>query len=463
MPTFLPAELAAWSGGQWMMGKPTRVTGIVHDTRQVNPGDLFVAIPGSRVDGHDLLGEAAARGAVAALVSRDRMSRVGASLPCLVVENTVKALGSMAAGYRRRLGLRIIGVTGSVGKTTAKEMIAGMLATTYPTARTKGNWNNDIGLPLSLLQMPEDSRMGVIELGISHPGEMTPLCNIACPDWGVITNVGPVHLEFFHSVEAIAREKGLLLARLPCDGKAVVSTDEPHYGLLRGMAPCPVVSVSLKGEADYALTAMNVKTGLNTVLERGSGETFEFRMPVPGLHNLHNALLGMAVARGSGVAWESIATALEQYQSPPMRWQRIEAGGITLINDAYNANPMSMRAAIRTFADTAVRGRRWLVLGDMRELGVGEVAEHEGLGQWMGFGDWQGLVAVGRLGGCLADGAVAAGMDSGRVFRCPAADAAADLLAAELKPGDAVLFKASRGMHLEAAVERLQAELGKRR
>lgn len=463
MPTFLPSELAAWCAGEWSMGTPASVSGVVHDTRQVTPGSLFVAIPGSRVDGHDLVGEAAARGAVAAMVSRERLIRAGRQLPCLVVEDTVKALGGLAAGYRRRLGLRVIGVTGSVGKTTVKEMIAGMLATTFPTARTRGNWNNDIGLPLSLLQMPEESRMAVIELGVNHPGEMAVLCGIARPDWGVITNVGPVHLEFFSSVEAIAREKGVLFSGLPPAGTAVVSADESHHALLRGMARCRVLTVSLKGAADYALMVTDAATGINRVRERASGELFEFRMPLPGLHNLHNALLAMAVARGCGVTWSSIATGLDQYQAPPMRWQRLEAGGVTLINDAYNANPISMRAAIRTFAETAAPGRRWLVLGDMRELGPVEVAEHETVGRWLGTGDWGGLVAVGQLGERLADAAETAGLDPVRVFRCDAAEAVSDILTPRLSPGDAVLFKASRGMHLETAVEKVLAQLSRHR
>ncbi len=462
MPTFHSSELAAWCAGEWVMGTPAAICGIVHDTRQVQPGFLFVAIPGSRVDGHDLVGEAAARGAVAALVSREGLVRAGRHVPCLVVDNTVRALGGLAAGYRRRLGLRVVGVTGSVGKTTVKEMIAGMLATTFTTARTQGNWNNEIGLPLSLLQVPEDAGMAVLELGISHPGEMAPLCDIAGPDWGVISTVGPVHLEFFNSVEAIAREKGVLFSSLPAAGTAVLSVDDPHYGLLRGMASCRVLSVSLKGGADYVLMAPEEGRGRNRVLERATGEVFDFRMPLPGRHHLHNALLAMAVARGCGVKWEAIATGLEQYKAPPMRWQRIEAGGVVLINDAYNANPMSMRAAIRTFAEMAVRGGRWLVLGDMRELGEGEVTEHEAVGRMIGSGDWRGLVAVGRLGGHLADGAVAAGLDPARVVRCETAERVAGVLDGRVRSGDAVLFKASRGVHLETAVEKILADLNKR-
>lgn len=458
MPTFHPQELAEWCGGEWLPRVPATITGIVHDTSQVSAGAMFVAIRGSRVDGHDYVIQAAARGAAAALVRRDRAAEAGRHLPCLVVKDTVQALGAMAAGYRRRHGFHIIGVTGSTGKTTVKEMIAGILATAFPTARTKGNWNNEIGLPLSLLGMPETTRMGVIELGISHPGEMAPLCRIAAPDVGVITNVGPVHLEFFDSVEAIAREKGALFAGLPPGGMAVTCADEPHYALLRSLAPCPVTGVALDGAADYCLTASAPTAGCGTVLERCSGETVDFRLPVPGAHNLRNALLAIAVARGCGVPWSGIAEALTHYEAPPMRWEQSEAGGVGIINDAYNANPMSMKAAIRTFADMDVGGGRWLVLGDMLELGAGAEGEHERLGRWLASMAWRGVVAVGPLGARLADGALAAGMAPACVWRCADAGAAGDLARVLVRPGDFVLFKASRGVHLEVAVEKLRGE-----
>lgn len=462
MPAFRPSDLAGWCGGEWAPQAPPAIGGIVHDTSRVTPGALFVAIRGTRVDGHDYVGVAASRGAAAALVSRERAEEASRHLPCLVVADTIKALGNLATGYRRHLGLRIIGVTGSAGKTTVKEMIAGMLAMKYPTARTRGNWNNEIGLPLSLLGMPGTTQVGVMEMGISHPGEMAPLCQIAAPDWGVITNVGPVHLEFFDSVEAIAREKGVLFSRLPSGGTAVANADEPCFGILRDMTPCRLVGVSLGGAADYVLTVQDASAGQGSVLESASGERGEFHLPVPGEHNLRNAVLAIAVARGCGVSWEDIACALEQYQAPPMRWEQSEAGGVRIINDAYNANPMSLRAAIRTFAAMESTGGRWLVLGDMLELGEGAGAAHEAIGRQLASGSWRGVVTVGRLGGCFADGAMAAGMGPGRLKRCGDAAEAGEYLGERVRPGDFVLFKASRGMHLEVSVEKLKAKLGAR-
>ncbi len=460
MPVLQPGDLAGWSSGAWTRLPSRAVQGVVHDTSRVSPGTLFVAIRGARVDGHDFVREAAARGAAAALVRRDRAVDAGQYLPCLSVDDTVHALGAIASGYRRQRGFRIIGVTGSAGKTTVKEMIAGILAEQYATARTMGNWNNEIGLPLSILAMPENTRVGVLELGISHPGEMAPLCRIASPDWGVITNVGPVHLEFFGSVEAIAREKGGLFSCLPDSGTAVVNVDEPCFRPLKAMAACRLLTVSSGAAADYVLSIQDAAAGRGSVHECSSGEKVDLSLPVPGEHNLRNAALAVAVARGFEVSWDALSLSLAHYKAPPMRWEKVCAGGVQMINDAYNANPMSVRAAIRAFSGIPWAGRRWLVLGDMLELGSGAEAEHEAIGRELASGAWCGVVTVGRLGGYMAEGALAGGIPAACVRRCGDAAEAGEFLAGKLRDGDFVLFKASRGMHLEGAVEIVTAKLG---
>lgn len=460
MPVLRPGDLAHWCSGEWTRRPPADIQGVVHDSSRVTPGVLFVAIRGARVDGHDFVREAAARGAAAALVRRDRAPVAGQHLPCLAVDDTVLALGAIAAGYRKRQAFRIVGVTGSVGKTTVKEMIAGILSLQYPAARTMGNWNNEIGLPLSLLAMPETTSIGVLELGISHPGEMAPLCAIAAPDWGVITNVGPVHLEFFGSVEAIAREKGVLFSSLSGSGTAVASVDEPCFPQLRAMAPGRFIGVSTGAPADYILTLRDPARGSGTVLERASGEKVELTLPVPGEHNLRNAALAVAAARGFAVPWSLIASALAQYKAPPMRWEQSQAGGVRIINDAYNANPMSMRAALRAFAAIPGADRRWLVLGDMLELGAGAEEEHALIGRELASGSWWGVVTVGRLAGYLAEGALAAGLPACRVRRCATAAEAGEFLSGMVQAGDFVLFKGSRGVHLEVSVETLKGKLG---
>lgn len=462
MPCFDPLDLARWSGGDWTPCAPRHIAAVVHDTRSIRQDALFVALRGARFDGHDFVGEAVKRGACGALVSRGRAGALPAGVPLLVVDDPGRALQDLAAGYRRKLGLKIVGVTGSTGKTTVKELIACLLETVHPTARTRGNWNNEIGLPLSLLDMPETTRVGVLELGISHPGEMEPLCRVAQPDWGVVTTVGPVHLEFFGTVEAIAREKGRLFSGLPPDGVAVVSRDEACCGLLSSLAPCRVTTTSLRDEAaDYTLLRDDRASGRCEVRERASGETVAFHLPLPGTHNRHNVLLAIAVARGFGVPWPRISEALARFVPPPMRWECRQVRGVTVINDAYNANPVSMRAAVQTFAEQRVDGRKWLVLGDMLELGPTGVDEHVRLGRLVGSQDWAGLITVGALGERIAEGAAAAGMPGERIVRCDTTDAAARALTDRVSAGDGVLVKASRGKHLEEVVARLADELGR--
>lgn len=451
MPGFSPEELASWSGGAWRHGCPRAVGGISQDTRQLRPGDLYVALSGTNFDGHDFVAKAAAAGACGAVVSRARAGGLGDRLPLLEVQDPLIALQEMAASYRRKRGVPIVGVTGSTGKTTVKEMIAGMLAMAMPTARSRGNWNNEVGLPLSLLAMGEEARAGVFELGISHPGEMAPLCRIAQPTWGVLTLIGPVHLEFFGSEEAIAREKGAMLRCLPPEGAAVLCADDPWFGLLAGMTRVRVITVSRKSGADYRLAASD-GAGSFAIEERASGATQALRVPLPGEHIVHDALLAAAVARGFGVAWPHIAEALARYRPLPMRWETRTAGGLTVINDAYNSNPLSLAAALRAFHATPATGRKWLVLGDMLEIGDGAAAEHRRIGSVVAEGDWAGLVCVGDLGAAIADGAGDAGMPADRLRRCRTPAEAGAFLNVRVRPGDMVLLKASRGIHLEEAL-----------
>ena len=464
MVVFDPLDLARWCGGQWLPHAPENILTVIHDTKKVTPGALFVALRGARFDGHDFVAQAAGAGAVAALISRSRLAglqKVG--IPLLVVEDSAQALKELAAGYRVKLGLSVVGVTGSTGKTTVKEMIACLLATTLSTARTKGNWNNEIGLPLSILAMPPASQVAVLELGISHPGEMAPLCAIARPDWGVITNVGPVHMEFFSSIEAIAREKGELLKSLPANGIAVLSRDEPHEALLRACAPGRIITTSVHGdiEADYRLVFADRQTGDCRVEDCVGGGIHSFRLPLPGAHNRSNALLAIAVARGFGVSWDQIAAAFAHFTGQPMRWEQTKAGGVTFINDAYNANPVSMLAAISTFREMAVLKRKWLLLGDMLELGTSAVDAHLAVGRSLREGTWAGLITVGTLGKHIAAGAMAAGVPAEQVHSCETLESSVEMLRNCIAPGDAVLVKASRGKHLDEVVVRLSAMLSK--
>ncbi len=453
MPAFSSKDLRKWSGGRWKSSEPSAVQGVSTDTRTIKPGNLYVAIRGAKHDGHDFVAQAFARGASAAVVDEAFAAMHAPDDPLLCVKDTLKALGKIAAGYRSALNAELVAVTGSVGKTTVKEMIADVLQTRAPTARTRGNWNNDIGLPLSLLAMDPSEKFGVYEVGMNHPGELEPLCEILRPSWGVVTNVGPVHLEFFRSVEDIAREKATVFRCLPKDGAAVLSRDDKYFDILREAAPCRVITTAVSGDADYVGRVLSAGDGLFSVLERSTGEQVEFGVPLPGDHVLKDALFAVAVGRGLGVSWDDLKSALKRYTPPPMRWNRVTVAGVRVINDAYNANPMSMRAALGAFVQTPVKGRRWLVLGGMRELGAAEKDEHVTLGREIAKGDWAGLITVGKLGEWIAAGAESAGSFRGRVIRCEDHVAAARILRENMSAGDAILLKASRGEQLEKVLE----------
>ncbi|MBI2441528.1 MAG: UDP-N-acetylmuramoyl-tripeptide--D-alanyl-D-alanine ligase [Lentisphaerae bacterium] len=460
MPNFDPRELAQWASGEWQFGAPGVVGGISTDTRTLVPGNIFVALRGPSFDGHGFVGEAFARGALGAVVNAAQAG-LPAGRPLLRVADTTQALADLAGGYRRRLRVTVIAVTGSVGKTTVKEMVADVLAARWPTARTRGNFNNAIGLPLSLLAMAPETRLGVFELGMNHPGELAPLCRLLQPDWALVTTIGPVHLEFFGSVAAIAEEKCVVLKSLPPNGVAVLRCDQPYFELLRAAAPGRVITLALNAAADYRGCPPDAQ-GQMEIQERATGESCRLKAPLTGAHHAANALFAAAVGRAFGLAWEDIRAALERFRAGPLRWELERLAGATIVNDAYNANPVSMAAAVQSFANLPVAGARWLVLGGMLELGPASEQYHRELGLALASGPWAGIVTVGSLGAVIAHAAVGAGLNPAHAFPCDDHAAAAEILAQRVQPGDAVLVKASRGERLEQVVATWKERLSSR-
>ncbi len=446
MPHLEANLLAEWTGGSWKCGVPPEIKGISTDTRNLQPGTLYVAIKGPSFDGHDFVQAAFKSGAAGAIVGRYEQP---SSRPLLHVKDTIRSLLDMASGYRKSVGAEILAVTGSVGKTTVKEMIADVLSALAPTARTRGNWNNEIGLPLSVLAMDGTARFGVFEVGMNHPGELRVLCEKLAPDLGVITAVGPVHLEFFDSVRSIALEKKELLLCLPDDGTAFLRRDDGWYDLLSEGIRCGIITVAMSGAADYVCERFSGHEDAMVVREQRSGEYFKFRLPAPGRHIAENALFAIAVGRFHGIAWEEIGRALERFKPQPMRWERTVVNGVEVINDSYNANPMSMSAALQTFSGAKSGGRKWLVLGGMHELGEGAREAHIKLGRTLAEEPWAGLITVGELGGLIAEGAEAGGRRRTGIFRCADHSEAAFVLNGAVAQGDSVLLKASRGERLE--------------
>ncbi len=453
-PVFDPADLARWCGGSWN-ARPRALHGVSHDTRTLERGALYVALAGERFDGHRFVPKAFEAGAAGAMVRKDHDSP-GAVLPLLRVPDTTTALGAMASGYRRALAPHLVGVTGSVGKTTVTAWTACLLAEQMPTASTRRNFNNHIGLPLSLLAMSADARQGVFEIGMNHPGELKFLCDILAPDAAIVTSIGPVHLEFFPSVEAIADEKAALLRALPSRGFAVLDRDSPYHDFLARQTDARLVTVSLEGRsADFQALEIDDVAGTFVFHERDTGCRERMRIPLPGRHQVLNAMLAIATARVRGVPLPTIRHTLPRLPSMTMRWQSHTFDGATVINDAYNANPPAVAAALRTFAALHKGSRRILVLGEMRELGEAARQCHEAIGAEVARGGGEILIVVARPGAWIAEAAQRHGYQ-GRVFTATDATDAGTILARILRPGDHVLLKASRGVALERALDILK-------
>ena len=458
-----PRQAAEWCGGAWHPAPPPwPLEALAVDSRQAGRGALFFALKGERSDGHDYLGAVCAAGAAGVARADRPVERFPVGGHVLRVADVGAALGGFGSRYRATMPARIVGVTGSVGKTTTKELVADLLATVGKTARTAGNYNNEVGLPLSLSALDSGCAFGVFEAGISHPGEMAGLRDTMMPDAAVVTRVGPVHIEHFDSVRAIAEEKAALLEKLPPEGFAVLDCDDEQYGVLRERCSARVATHSaVTRDADYAGDLQ--ADGKLWVCERATGETAVLPVPPPGGYMARNVLAAVAAARQWGATWEGIAGALGRARPVGMRWAVEEVGGWTAVNDGYNANPVSMRAALDAFAAWPAAGRKFLAIGPMLELGRLERGEHEALGRIAAGGDWAGVAVVpwkADGGDAAADaleaGLKAGGLDGGRLCRAGGHAEAGEWLRERIRPGDALLLKASRGVRIEKVLEELK-------
>ncbi|MEU7168516.1 UDP-N-acetylmuramoyl-tripeptide--D-alanyl-D-alanine ligase [Streptomyces morookaense] len=457
------AEIAAVTGGQqYDIPDPAlAVTGpVVIDSREVRPGSLFAALSGDNVDGHDFAERAAAAGAVAVLASRP----VG--VPAIVVDDVVAALGALARAVVAKLGTTVVALTGSAGKTSTKDLIAQLLQGLGPTVWTPGSLNNEIGLPLTALRADAGTRHLVLEMGARGIGHIRYLTELTPPRIGVVLNVGTAHVGEFGGREQIAVAKGELVEALPGDGVAVLNADDP---LVRAMSSRTKARTVLFGEAaDADIRAVDVRldaTGRPAFTLHTPTGCGEVTMQLYGEHHVSNALAAAAVAHELGMPAQDIATALSG-AGQLSRW-RMEvterADGVTVVNDAYNANPESMRAALRALAamgeaSRARGGRTWAVLGRMAELGEESLAEHDAVGRLAVRLNVSKLVAVGdREAAWLQMGAYNEGSWGEESVHVSDAQAAVDLLRSELRPGDVVLVKASRSVGLERVAEQLLA------
>src|SRR5215469_1704877 len=386
------SAIALWTRGR-LLGADVDVTGVAIDTRKLQAGDLFVAIKGERADGHDFLVEAKARGAAAALVTR----KVDSSLPQVVVDDTALALGDLASAVRAQSNVRVIGITGSNGKTTVKTLTASILSRHGRTHVNAGNYNNELGLPLTLLAMPQDAEYAVLEMGAGKPGDIAYLAAIARPDIGLVNTIAPAHLERMGSVEGVAETKGALYQALPVDGVAIINADEAFASFFTGLAGTRrQLRFALDHKADVGADILDQRVdGSHFLLSTPVGDA-EVQLPLAGRHNIANALAAASIALALDVPLDTIVEGLEHVPGVAGRLQfERMPGGWTLIDDSYNANPGSVGAAIDTLA--LAEGECWLVLGDMAELGDNTVALHAGIGEHARHRGIDRLFAVGPL------------------------------------------------------------------
>lgn len=443
-------QAALWCGGT-VDEKYENVTffGAGNDTRTLEPGSLFVVLRGAR-DGHDFIPAAMEKGAAAVLCTR----RVG-DYPAIYVDNPRTALGKIAQAERHRLNLKVVAVTGSVGKSTTKEMIAQVLSGTFRTAKTPVNHNNDIGVPMAILAIPEDTQTAVLEMGMNHFREIAYLSHIGQPDLGVIVNVGTAHIEYLGSVQGIRQAKMEIVEGMPKDGKLFLNGDND---MLRDLAEKPQQEVIYFGMGENsAVRAMDICSGdgkLRFTVKAGEA-SFPVELPMEGMHFVSDAMAAVAVALELGVNPEDISRRLGDFQNMEGRQEILKTENYTIIKDTYNAGPESMAAALNVLG--AQSGRKIAVLGDMLELGDCAEAEHYRIGR-IAAEKADMVFAYGSNAERVQIGTITGGMPTARSQCFATHEALIAALRRTAKPGDVFLFKGSRGMHMEKALEGLLAK-----
>ncbi len=458
------SDLLTLTGGRLVRDSLRPIRGGAVDSRLVRPGELFVALPGARTDGHRFLREAVVAGAAALIVAAEPDPATLAALgdvTIVVVPDPLAGLQAIAAAWRSRFRPLVVGVTGSIAKTSTKEAIATVLATSGKTLRSEGNQNNEIGVPLTLLRLGADDVNAVLEMGMYTSGEIAHLARLARPRIGVVTAVLGVHLSRIGSLDAVERAKAELVEALPADGVAVLNADDVRVRRMARRTPARAVTYGFAPDADV---------GAERVRSAGTaGMRFRLRLAIPGgpvrlaaaiptlgRLSVHNALAGAAVGLAAGIAPEAIVAALGAGWSAPHRGQLVTAAGVTIVDDSYNASPASMIAALQMLAD--LPGRRVAVLGEMLELGEDASAGHREVGR-AAASSCALLVTVGEGAAAIAAGAREAGLDAASIAETPDRAGALAALQERLEPGDVVLIKASRGLELDRLVDDLRASL----
>ncbi len=455
MQAIKAAEVVKACRGELLAGDlDAKITGVSTDTRTIKKGDLFFALTGESSDGHKFLHDALAKGASGVVVSH----KVECKCLAIRVADTLAALGDLAAYYRAKFNPTMVGITGSVGKTTTKEMVAAVAAARGPVLKNAGNFNNEIGLPLTLFQLSSKHKTAVVEMAMRGPGQIAYLAKIARPHIGVITNIHMSHIELLGTLDAIADAKGELLDYLPEDGAAILNADDAYFEYHSRRANCRVVSFGENPHADIRATSAGLDAhGCCKFHVDTSRGAFDVRIPVPGEHNIKDALAAIAVGEVLGIEHEAMQEALAAYKPPEKRSNVVPSRrGFVIIDDSYNASPASMHSALKTLS-MMEGARKIAVLGDMLELGEHAVAAHTDVGRAVVENGVDMLVVVGELGKLIARAAIDAGMPVGSVLEFDDSWRAAKEIPGKLRERDVILVKGSRAMKMERVVEGLLA------
>jgi UDP-N-acetylmuramoyl-tripeptide--D-alanyl-D-alanine ligase len=444
-------KVAEFAHGSLDAGDPALIVSKVStDSRTLQPGDLFVPLQGENFDGHKFIRQASERGAVGAMVEESWKGTAPSAFALIRVPDTLLGYQNLAASYRRSLPLRVIAITGSNGKTSTKDFVAATLSRGFRVTKTEGNFNNHVGLPQTMLAASSSDEIAVWEIGMNHPGEIAALAKLAAPDAAIVTNVGLAHIEFMGSREAIAAEKGALAEAVGVDGTVILNADDPFSQGIADRTKAKVIFAGIENGSVHANEVSQSPTGCEFTILEGAHRC-RAQLPVPGIHMVQNAMLAVAAGRAFGLSLEDCAAGLASAPLTKARLQIKEINGIQFIDDSYNANPDSMKAALRTLVELDTDGRRIAVLGEMSELGEESEGGHREVGEAAAAFGIDKLIAVGPAGAGMARAAQEAGLEKS-IFVATTVDAA-QLLAKTAAPGDLILVKGSRSARMERVLE----------
>jgi len=451
------------TGGKILRGQGAETfRGVCIDSRALQADELFFCIAGDRFDGHDFMENAIQKKPAGIVLSRpDKLSMDAldnSETFVLEVKDTLRALQDLASFHRDQFPVRVVGITGTNGKSTTKEMLAGIAGTRFETLKTRGNFNNHIGLPLSVLDMEASHKVAVLEMGMSDSGEIRRLAEIARPEIGVITNVSQAHMEHLKTLKDVQAAKGELFESLTEEGTAIVNADDPLVRDLAKGLRARVITFGIEREADVKASDIRPSraSGFDFTVHLFDKQ-FSLHMPLLGYCNIYNALAAVAAGHTLGIPAESMNTGMSRIQPMGQRGEVIHHNEMTFINDAYNANPQSARQALELLKNFAAEGRKFFVLGDMLELGELAESSHRQLGEEIAAMQFDGMVAVGDLAKLAAEQAVHSGMNKDQVMSFESHAEAAKYLSEKVGKGDCLLFKGSRGAHMETVMEGLMA------